>query len=56
MGFFGLGKIRFWGDLITIFQDLKEGYKKQGNRFFRRICCDRKRGNRFKKRVELDWV
>ena len=30
-----------------IFQYLKGGYKKQGDRLFSRMCCDRKRGNAF---------
>ena len=27
---------------------LKEGYKKEGDRLFSRVCCDRTRGNGFK--------
>lgn len=27
---------------------LREGYKKEGNRLFSRVCCDRTMGNSFK--------
>jgi len=36
------------GDLIAMFQYLKGGYKKQGDRLFSRVCCDKIRGNDFK--------
>ena len=35
-------------DLRAAFHHLKEGCKKEGDRFFNRICCDRTRGNGFK--------
>jgi len=33
---------------LAIFQYLKWGYKKEGDRLFSRVCCDRTRGNDFK--------
>jgi len=36
------------GDLTEAFQFLKGSYKKEGDRFFSGICCDRARGNGFK--------
>ena len=33
------------------FQYLKGGYKKEGDRLFSRVCCDRKRGNGFKLKI-----
>ena len=30
------------------FQNPEEGHKKEGNRLFSRICCDRTRGNGFR--------
>ena len=39
---------RLWGDLIAAFQFLKEAYKKDGDKVYRRACCDRTRGNSFK--------
>ena len=36
------------GDLIATFHYLKRGYKKEGNRFFSRVCGDRTKGNAFK--------
>ena len=45
LGLFSLEKRRIWGDLIVAYQ---EGYKKDRDRSFRRVCCDRTRGNGFK--------
>jgi len=36
------------GDLIAAFQYLKGGSKKEGDRLFSKICCDKARGNGFK--------
>ena len=40
------------GDPTEAFQYLKGGYKKEGNRLFSRICCDRSRENCFKLKEE----
>ncbi|KAK4833066.1 hypothetical protein QYF61_027728 [Mycteria americana] len=45
---FSLEKRKLWEDLIAAFQYLKGAYKKDGDRFFSRACCDRTRGNSFK--------
>ena len=36
------------GDLTEAVEYLKERYRKEGDRLFNRVCCDRKRGNGFK--------
>ena len=43
-----LEKRRLWVDLRTAFQYLQRGCKKEGDRLFSRVCCDRTRGNGFK--------
>ena len=48
LGLFNLEKRRLWRDVIVSFQYLNGGYKKKGNRFFIRVCCDRTRRNSFK--------
>ena len=45
LGLFSLEKKGLWGDLISVSQYLKGSYKKEGYRFFSRVCCDRTRGN-----------
>lgn len=35
---------------VMAFQYLKETYKKEGDRPFSRVCCDRRRGNSFKQK------
>ena len=44
------------GDLIAAFQYLKGSYKKERDRLFIRISCDRSRENVFKLREDLDWI
>ncbi|KAK4824807.1 hypothetical protein QYF61_019475 [Mycteria americana] len=48
LGLFSLQKRRLWGNFIVAFQYLKGAYKKDGDRLFRRACCDRTKGNGFK--------
>ncbi|KAK4831207.1 hypothetical protein QYF61_016044 [Mycteria americana] len=48
LGLFILEKRRLWGYLIAAFQYLKGAYKKEGDKLFRRACCNRTRGNVFK--------
>ena len=48
LGLFSLQKRRLWGDLRAAFQYLKGTYKKEEDRLFSRICCDRTRRNYFK--------
>jgi len=50
LGLFSLEKRRLRGNLIAVFQYLKEAYRKDGGNIFRRACCDRTRSNAFKLR------
>ena len=45
---FSLGRSSLRKDLIVAFQNIKGGYKKEGNRLFHGTCCDRTRENGFK--------
>ena len=42
------GEESLQGDLTAAFQYLQGGYKKEGDRLFSRVCCDRTRGNSFR--------
>jgi len=50
MDFFSLEKRKLRGDLIEAFQYLKGAYRKNGENLFSSACCDRTRGNGFKRR------
>jgi len=50
LGLFSLEKRRLQRNLIAAFQWLKWAFKKDGDRFFSKACCDRKRENGFKLR------
>jgi len=48
LGLFSLEKRRLQGDLIAAHQYLKGAYKKDGDKFISRACCDRTGGTGFK--------
>ena len=48
LGLFSLEKRSLQGYLIVALQYLKGAYRKAGEGLFRRVCCDRMRGNDFK--------
>ena len=48
LGLLSLEKRRLWETLRAAFQYLKQGCKKEGDRLFSKICCDRIKGNDFK--------
>jgi len=47
LGLFSLERRRLQGHLITVFQYLEGGYKKDGDKHFSRACYNRTRGNNF---------
>ena len=47
LALFSLEKRRLWGNLRMAFQYLRGGCKKEGDRLFSRICCERTRGKGF---------
>jgi len=50
LGLFSLETRRLQGDLMAAFQYSKGSYRKEGDRFFSRVCGNRTRGNVFKLR------
>ena len=48
LGLFSLGKRRLRGDLVTMFQCLKGGYKEDGDCLFERSHMEKMRGNGYK--------
>ena len=53
---FSLEKRRLQGDLRVAFQYLIEGYRKEGDRFFSRVCCDSTREKDFKLKEGRFWL
>ena len=48
LGLCSLEKRRLQGELIAVFQYLKRSYRKEGDRLFIRIYCDKTSRNSFK--------
>mgnify|MGYP001852830711 FL=1 len=52
VGLFSLEKRRLWRDQRVVFQYLKGGSKKEGDRLFSKVCGDRTRGKGFNLKKE----
>jgi len=48
LGLFSMDEQWCWRNLIAAFQFMNWGCKKEGDRLFSRVCCDRTRGSGFK--------
>ena len=53
LGLLSLEKRRLWEGPRAVFQYLKKDYKKENNRLFMIVTCDRKRENSFKLKGEI---
>ena len=55
---FSVERRKIRGDLRVSLQHVQGGCKKEGDRLFRRVCFDRRRGNGFKleERRVGDWL
>ena len=48
LGLFSLEKRRLQGDMRAAFQYLRRGFRKEGDKLFSRVCCNRTVENGFK--------